>query len=57
MIKSYSHPTTERSDNMKYGIYVDNIRIWGMFKTQEQALDFIDYYDLTENPYEVKSYY
>lgn len=42
---------------MKYGIYVDNIRIWGMFKTQEQALDFIDYYDLTENPYEVKSYY
>ena len=42
---------------MKYGIYVDNIRIWGMFKTQEQAFKFIEDYDLTENPYEVRSYY
>ena len=29
-----------------YGIYINDTRIWGRFKTEEQAEQFISYYDL-----------
>ena len=38
-----------------YGIYINDTRIWGRFKTEEQAWNFIETYDL-ENIYQVKSY-
>lgn len=41
---------------MKYGIYYNDGILWGGFKSEQQAYDFISYYDLTENPYTVKSY-
>lgn len=40
----------------KYGIYYNGVRVWGSFKSHEQALKFINYYDL-EKQYEIKSYY
>lgn len=40
---------------MKYGIYLNNTRIWGNFKSEQQAYDFIEKYDL-EQQYEVRSY-
>lgn len=41
---------------MKFGIYLDNIRVWGRFDSYEQAFKFIEDYDLEQN-YTVKSYY
>ena len=40
---------------MKYGIYFNNMRIWSNFKSEQQAYDFIELYDL-EQQYEVRSY-
>ena len=40
---------------MKFGIYLDNIRVWGNFNSYEQAINFIELYDL-EQQYEIKSY-
>ena len=39
-----------------YGIYLEEQRVWGRFDSYEQAMDFIDTYDL-EQQYEVRSYY
>ena len=41
---------------MKFGIYLDGIRVWGRFDSYEQATNFIEKYDL-EQQYEVRSYY
>ena len=43
-------------DNMKYGIYYNDLRVWGKFNSYEQATNFIEKYDL-EQQYEVRSYY
>ena len=40
---------------MKFGVYWNDTRVWGGFKSLEQAYDFIELYDL-EQQYEVKSY-
>ena len=40
---------------MKFGIYLDNIRVWGRFDSYAHAMDFIDTYDLEQN-YIIKSY-
>ena len=42
--------------NERYGIYWNETRVWGGFKSLEQAEQFISYYDLTENIYTVQSY-
>lgn len=39
-----------------YGIYLEEQRVWGRFDSYEQAMDFIEKYDL-EQQYEVRSYY
>lgn len=41
---------------MKYGIYYNDLRVWGKFNSYAHAMDFIDTYDL-EQQYEVRSYY
>ena len=41
---------------MKYGIYYNDLRVWGRFDSYEQATNFIETYDL-EQQYEVRSYY
>lgn len=41
---------------MKWGIYFNECRVWGGFGSLEQAYDFIDYFDLTENVYTIQSY-
>lgn len=38
-----------------YGIYWNNQRVWGNFKSEQQAWKFIEDYDL-EQEYEVKTY-
>ena len=43
-------------DNMKYyGIYFNDLRVWGRFNSYEQATNFIETYDLKQN-YIIKSY-
>lgn len=42
-------------DNMKYGIYYNDLRVWGRFNSYEQATNFIETYDLEQN-YIIKSY-
>lgn len=39
-----------------YGIYLEEQRVWGRFKSEQQAFKFIEDYDL-EQQYEVRSYY
>lgn len=40
---------------IKYGIYFKGLRVWGNFKSHEQASNFINDYNL-ENSYEIQSY-
>lgn len=40
---------------MKYGIYFNDLRVWGRFNSYEQATNFIETYDLEQN-YIIKSY-